>query len=251
METPFIYIANWKMNKSFQDALDFCTEYKDQLHKLTQKKATTVILCPSFPALFPMIQQLEKTGIYVGAQNCSQYQNGAFTGQVDALSLAQTGCSYCIIGHSEQRRMFQESNDTIAEKMVRILENNMTPIICIGETKEQFENKETYHILEAQLESICQKLTQYTNTSCLIAYEPVWSIGTGIIPQMDYLQEVFAWLNSHIKEYAPQANFHTIYGGSVMQENIAELKLIPHIDGFLIGGASLDFQKLQNIVEYT
>ncbi|HRN78382.1 MAG TPA: triose-phosphate isomerase [Candidatus Dependentiae bacterium] len=249
MAQQFTYIANWKMQKSFHDAVDFCITHKTQLQELAQEAA--LILCPTFPALFPTAQHMHDTGVYIGAQNCSQHQHGAFTGQVDALSLFQAGCTYCLVGHSEQRNLFGESNEVVADKMLRVLENNMTPIICIGETQEQFHHKETYHILEAQLESALQKLIAYQNSTFLIAYEPIWSIGTGIVPQIDYLNNLFSWLNQHIKTYAPTNPILLLYGGSVTDMNIRDLKQIPYVDGFLIGGASLDFKKLQNIVKYT
>jgi len=238
------------MNKPFQMAIDFCIEYKNKLQQLQTHHNAPIILCPTYPALFPVAQQLEDTDIAVGAQDCSTHIQGAFTGQVDALSLQQAGCTYCIVGHSE-RRQSGDTNEMVAEKTMRILEQGMTPIICIGETKDQFENKETYHILEAQLQTVFQKLQKNRSYTCIIAYEPVWSIGTGVIPQPQYLLEVFAWLRAFIDEQVPYIKAKIVYGGSVDKTNISQLKKINHINGFLIGGASLDFQKLQNIVEYT
>ncbi len=161
-----------------------------------------------------------------------------------AQSLKEVGCTYCIVGHSEIRRDLQETGADIAQKVERILEQDMQPIICIGESKQEYEAQETFTVLGKQLKLILPILKQSSAPIC-IAYEPIWSIGTGIIPEAPYLQKVFDWLSTTTKN---NPYIRLLYGGSVNDTNAAQLLTLAHVDGFLIGGASLDFQKFQKIV---
>src|SRR5438477_12817571 len=123
------------MNMHAHEAVRFCTENYDELLNLSKNTNNSIVLCPSYVALFPVTQILQKTAIHIGAQDCSSYSNGAYTGEISAQSLAEVGCSYCIIGHSERRTLFNETHDTVAQKLTQLLNNNIKPIICIGETK--------------------------------------------------------------------------------------------------------------------
>lgn len=240
-----IYIANWKMNMSMHDAMAFCQNNRDALAKLTEE--ATIVLCPSFPAIIPMVIEFEHAdvGIAIGAQNCSWHKSGAYTGEVSAQMLDEAGCLYCIVGHSERRTHFGETNEMVAQKVGQLLESNIEPIICIGESKTDYEQGNTFTTLEAQLGPIRTELKKHTlKTPICIAYEPVWSIGTGITPDNTYIKEVFSW----IKDYLEPINAHLIYGGSVTPQNAPILKKVAYLEGFLIGGASLDFQKFKNIV---
>jgi triosephosphate isomerase (TIM) len=234
----YVYIANWKMNLSFQQSINFCTVNSDALQQL----ATTadIILCPSFDALAPVTQILKHTDIAIGAQNCSEHKSGAYTGEVSAQSLAEIGAKYCIVGHSEQRMYHHETTENIIKKIELLCINNITPIICIGETQQEFETNQTFTVLTEQLKPIL-------NVTCppklVIAYEPIWSIGTGIIPEQKQLIAVFEWLAQQV-----HTSTQLLYGGSVNQDNIAELKKLPPINGFLIGGASADFEQLKKII---
>lgn len=253
MNYPFLYIANWKINSSFEQSLTFCTSNKAALLQLSMHPDTQLVLCPSFPALHPMAQLFKNSLISVGAQNCSEHIQGPYTGQVDALSLAQAGCTYCIIGHSESRAYCHETNEQIGRKITCLLEQNIMPIVCIGETKGDYEQGRTFVLLEEQLLPICEAFTRkaHMDNTYLIAYEPIWAVGTGITPSIEYITKVFSWVREYCTEYLPDTTIRLLYGGSVNENNAAELKKISGINGFLIGGASLDFQKLQKIVVCT
>ncbi len=247
-QKKFVYVANWKMKMSFDKALAFCTDNKNELIQLT-KSNNRIILCPEYPALYPMVKTLLNTNVQIGAQNCSQFNTGAYTGQVSAQTLQQVGCSYCIVGHSECRSN-GESNTAVACKVIRVLKHTMQPIICVGENKQEYENKKTKMVIEQQLTPVIEYIqnAEFQNKDLYFAYEPVWSIGTGLIASPEYLATIFAWIRSLLSEKLPTAQIAYLYGGSVNADNITQFKEISEIDGFLIGGASLDFQKLQKIV---
>jgi len=233
---PFIYAANWKMQLSFSQAISYAEKNSHAFAELTTHG--TIIVFPSFDALYPITQQFEQTHVATGAQNCSAYASGAYTGQVQAQSLNDIGCSYCIIGHSEQRTACQKRNQVIAEQAEQLIQVGIIPIICIGETKEQRDNKQTKEILTKQLAPLNEIKKSH---NIIIAYEPIWAIGTGTIPESRELTETISWITE-------QNNMPVLYGGSVNEENASTLKAIPEVAGFLIGGASLDFQKFKKIV---
>lgn len=243
-----IIIANWKMNLSFNQTKQWCLDARESCIEIQKKTQSTLILCPSFDALSMTSGIFKDTPIKIGAQDCSAYLAGAHTGEVSALSLAQLGCTYTLIGHSERRTAYNESNEHIPLKASRLLENSITPILCIGETKEHYTKKITHEALEEQIKPILQLYAQAPYQRLLIAYEPVWAIGTGSVPEADYLKKVFSWLHDQCKQTVPGINVSLLYGGSVDEKNIESLSNIDEIDGFLIGGASLDFQKFNNIV---
>jgi len=244
----YLFVGNWKMNMHFEKAINFVKDNINELTALGNNKNKSIILCPSFVALPGLIDLLQKTNVGVGAQNCSQHNKGAYTGEVSAQSLAELGCQYCIVGHSEQRKYFTETNEMVAQKVVQLCEHNIQPIICIGETKEEFESKQVYEVLTKQLTPVLKALKTFKTLPIIIAYEPVWSIGTGIIPEYSYLEQIFIWISEHIKKQLPDAKLQLLYGGSVNEHNITNLKQILYINGFLIGGASTDFQKLKKMV---
>jgi|SRR5579872_2777909 len=246
---PFLYIANWKMNLRHNAATAWVQTNHTHLKSLASGEKK-IILCPSFDALAPIAHLVKNSPIALGAQNVSRHRDGAFTGEVSAQSLADLGCTYCIVGHSERRQHHHENDLNVAAKVERLLEVGITPIICIGETKEQHQAGETKHVLEKQLDFVVDVLNQMSGLKpkICIAYEPVWSIGTGQIPDANALIDTFTWLTTLIKDECPETQAQLIYGGSVNAENAAQLKEIDTIQGFLIGSASLDFQKFKNIV---
>lgn len=242
-----IYIANWKMQKTFNQAIEFVQSNKNRLIQLLKNNDKEIVLAPSFPALHAIAQLLSDSRLKIAAQDCSSHALGAFTGAVDAVSLQQVGCTYCIVGHSERRILFNETSEQIAQKLKQVLQAQLTPIICIGETLEQYKNQQTISVLYAQFLPIFAVLEEYVIQSPVyIAYEPVWSIGTGLVPDKDYLCVVF----NQIQQWCKQLNLncYLIYGGSVNPSNIHELKKIVLIDGFLIGGASLIMESLEKII---
>lgn len=233
-----LFAANWKMAKDFSQSIEYCTKNKKQLDTLSHTSNAQLVICPSFPALFPIINLLQKTSIAIGAQTCSPYESGPFTGQVSAQSLKEVGCTFCIVGHSEQRAI-GASDQIVAQQIKQLLSHQIEPIICIGEDHMVYEDGNTIPFLEAQLKAIEPALK--SNIPLTIAYEPLWAIGTGNTPSVTALTTIFAWLSQ-------KTNHRLIYGGSVSPENAATLSAIVHLDGFLIGSASLDFQNFEKIV---
>lgn len=248
--SEFIYVANWKMNFTCTQASSFVTSHYADL--VTLATTNTLILCPSYEALYPIAQHINKSLIKLGAQNCSPHHSGAYTGQVSAESLRDIGCTYCIVGHSEQRLYCHIADDdaTIAAQVEQLILNKIIPIICIGETEQEYKAGTTQQVLGQQLDLITDVLNRYNQNSgpVYIAYEPIWSIGTGIVPEISYLKDVFSWLNTLCAELTTQVDYRFLYGGSVNEDNAATLKVVPHVGGLLMGNASLDFKKIKNIV---
>lgn len=230
-----IFIANWKMNFTTQQALAFCQDNLEELKKIENK----LVVCPSFPALTVVHQALQSTEVAIGAQTVSEHQKGAFTGQVCAQDLLQSGCSYVLVGHSEERAATCMNNEIFAQKALRVLEAGMIPVICIGESKEIKEAGKTQEFLEEQLLPIKRTLK---GAPVYIAYEPIWAIGTDVTPQIEELSQLYDALKTFMQGCA------FFYGGSVNEKTIGKLNKVEHICGYLIGGASLDFQLLKKIV---
>jgi triosephosphate isomerase len=243
-----MYVANWKMNFSFNQSTNFCTNNNNALQKLAS--TDDIVVCPSFDALAPINNLLKNTDIMIGAQNCSEYALGAYTGEVSALSLAEIGVNYCIVGHSERRIHYGETTEQIVKKIYLLYAANIIPIICIGETHNDFIEKKTVTVLEQQLQPILAAITQQEQKKnhIIIAYEPVWAIGTNIIPEQEQLIDVFTQITNLVHAHLPNHTIQLLYGGSVNQNNSAQLKKIPHINGFLIGGASTQFDQFKNII---
>ena len=244
MPKAMIYAANWKMNLPFTQAVAFVQQNYIELAQCAEHN--NIILCPAAPVIHTLSSMLKDTNVALAGQNCSAHKAGAFTGQIAATDLAAAGTTYCIVGHSECRRDSNESSTLVADKAGKVLDAGMTPIICVGETADEFKNNKTIATLDAQLDPLLSLLA--TNQKpILIAYEPVWAIGTGNVPTEKILAQCFSYLaqktihlNSHIA---------LLYGGSVTSKNVSLLKQIPFLGGFLIGGASLDFQEFKKIVE--
>ena len=253
MKKQFLFIANWKMNLNVDEQIDYASSNYDNFSKLTDKEGYSIVICPSLVSLYPLTKIFKNTKIYVGAQDCSNHNKGAFTGQVSAESLNCIECKYCIIGHSERRKENHETNIEIAEKFTQLINYSISPVLCIGETLNDHENGKTIDVLKKQLDEIENMLkinpTIPKYLPICIAYEPVWAIGTGKIPELDHLETIFAWLFKQTQELSPSIKWKLLYGGSIKSENIVQLKKIQNLDGFLIGGASLDFQEFEKIVK--
>lgn len=248
MDQKKYFIANWKMNCTPHAACELAQTYCDQSNALQTEQAT-IIICPSFDALAVCAHIVAQSPIKVGAQAVSPFPLGAHTGQIAAESLAEIGCTYAIIGHSERRQECHETSEQVASQVKELITHGITPIICIGETEQEFKTGNSKSILEAQLEPILRVLkTASKPKPIIIAYEPIFAIGTGIVPDSGYLKTIFEWLDTHLKNNLPDQACTLIYGGSVSNTTIKLFKSVTEIQGFLIGSASLDFQKFQKIV---
>lgn len=245
---PFFYIANWKMSQSLVGAQEFVHALINDSMFTSLPVTTKIVLCPSFPLLGFLAPELKDTPIALGAQTCSPHASGAYTGQASASTLAEAGCTYCLIGHSERRLLRGETDEQIVGQYNQLVNNNLTPIVCIGETEKEHAAGDTLIILEQQLTLLIKAYQENSARTLLIAYEPVWAIGTGKTPTNDEIAAIFVWLKNHLKNNLANATTFLIYGGSVDETNSAAIKKIAHIDGLLVGSASLTFKKFKNIV---
>lgn len=230
-----LIVANWKMNLSPLEARDLVVSLADRVQNIS----STLCICPSFPYLSLVQGRLMSTSFYLGAQDCSLYDNGAHTGDVSARMLKELGCSFVITGHSERRTDHQESNAVVREKAERVHEQGMTAIICVGESRSQRESGKALESIEEQLSGSLPSRPTFENT--VIAYEPVWAIGTGHVPTLEEIQEVHAFIRTFLKNFSSGAErCRLLYGGSVKAENAREILALDDINGVLVGGASLD-----------
>ena len=236
------FIANWKMFGGL-NSLNSLHKVMKFFKTFKKKRIVKVIYCPPNTLIRPMTKKLKNSKIEVGAQNCHEkLEYGAFTGSVNSKMLKSVGARYVIIGHSEVRKA-GENNKLINLKIKNSLSSGLKVIFCIGETLKEKRKKLTKKVLNQQIVSGLKKIKKSKNI--LIAYEPVWAIGTGIIPKQKELFETIAFIKKKIK------NLKVLYGGSVNSDNINQLKLIENIDGFLIGGASQDHKKFIDIIKKT
>ena len=246
-----IIAGNWKMNKSLEEAVEFVKEVQDKL-----PDASVVESVIGAPALFlpTMIQTRTNDQLVIAAQNCYTEDAGAFTGEISPKSLAEVGVQYVIIGHSERREYFNESNQFINEKAKAIFRNGMLPIICCGESLEQRESGETEPWIKEQITEALAGLNADQVKQLVIAYEPIWAIGTGKSSSAELANETCGFIRSVVGELYSQdvANAVRIqYGGSVKPDNIAQYLSEEHIDGALVGGASLEPTSFIQLLEAT
>ena len=211
-------------------------EFKSYLEKLEKIDYSELILCPTFINL-----ALAGDKIELGAQDVSPYDDGAHTGEISAMQLKTLGVKYSLVGHSERREF--ESEEELFSEIKKLFENNMIPILCVGESKEERESNKVEEVLDKELYNVINNLSREEQEKLIIAYEPVWSIGTGVIPTNDEIREVLRY----IKNLLP--NTKVLYGGSANEENIDTLKEIEEIDGYLLGGISLDIDRLQALLD--
>lgn len=223
-------------NKSNLNKQEFI-KYQEDLNTVTAK--STLILCAS-----PLnIANFNLTNCYLGSQNVSKDLTGAHTGEVAASQLKSYDVKYCIVGHSERRSDQQETNAEIAEKIKQLYAEGIIPILCVGESKEEREENKVKQVIEEEIVAATNDLTCEQKEKLIVAYEPIWSIGTGLIPTNDQITEVFEF----IKELLPTTK--VLYGGSANEKNIDDLKLCPSIDGYLLGGLSLKPDLLKIFLE--
>ena len=236
-------VANWKMNFTISDIKLFMSEWKN---KSLNNSQIETIFCPSFTELNTTAELLYNSSSKVGAQNVSYKSKGAFTGEVSCRMLKELGCEWVIVGHSERRSIFGETDDVIQKKLDKIISEGMYPILCIGESKEEREAGNTQEILSHQLSIACKNIDG-TDTF-IIAYEPIWAIGTGITATIDMIYETHQDIRNILNDNNFNGeNISILYGGSVTDGNASELSAINDVDGFLIGGASLDVDNFYSI----
>jgi triosephosphate isomerase (TIM) len=245
----FIIAGNWKMNKSFQEAEEFFLDLVDVLDE-KELDNVEVVVCPPAVYLEMATDIAVEKSFSIGAQNCSQFENGAYTGEISTSMLNSMEMDYCIIGHSERRQYFGETDDSVNIKLKKLHEDDILPIVCIGETLEQREANVTKDVIVKQLSGALKDVVIADNV--VIAYEPIWAIGTGKTASPDQAQEIHALIRNWVKENYDgdiALKLHILYGGSMKPENIEELLNQPDIDGGLIGGAALDIAKFSSMIE--
>ncbi len=230
--------ANWKMNGSLESIRHLI---KALTQGISNETPTEVVVCPSFVYLSELSEQLNKTNIKLGAQNVSHLEVGAYTGEVSASMLNDYDCEYVIVGHSERRMLYQETDERVAEKFCAIQSKNMTPILCVGELLEERESANTEKVIARQLDAVIDKVTIDAFVNTVIAYEPVWAIGTGKTATPEQAQEVHQFIRLRLarRNKSIAENIRIVYGGSVKADNANQLFEMADIDGGLIGGASL------------
>ncbi len=247
-----IVAGNWKMNLTLEEAITLSKELI-QAEMAASPKHVQLILCPPFPFLSGVLSTIDGSkGFALGAQNCATEASGAFTGEVAAKMLKSVGASYVILGHSERRAMYHESDEVIVKKLNQVLSNGLQPIFCCGETLAERESNKHFEIIKNQLSNALFQLNQTEFEKVIIAYEPVWAIGTGVTASAAQAQEMHQFIRSVLAEKfgtAAAENCSLLYGGSCNAANAKELFSNADVDGGLIGGASLkakDFLTIAN-----
>jgi triosephosphate isomerase len=246
-----IIAGNWKMNKTFDEGMALVSEISNMI-KSEYHGSAEVVIIPPFTHINAISRMLADSSIKTGAQNCSNHASGAYTGEVSAAMIKSCGAQYVIIGHSERRQYFNEHNDWLARKVDAALNEQLTVIYCCGETLEERESGKYNQVIEKQISEGLFHLNALQFAHVVIAYEPVWAIGTGKTASTEQAQEVHAFIRSLIaaKYGSSVADNATIqYGGSVKPDNAAELFSAPDIDGALVGGAALQSRSFTDIVK--
>ncbi len=245
-----IVAGNWKMNKTLQEGVALANDLKELLAGQTPN--CEVIIGTPFIHLATVAELVKDSVIKVSAENCADKAAGAYTGEVSAAMVASTGAEYCILGHSERRMYYGETYEILKEKTLLALANNLKPIFCIGELKEEREANKQNEVVKAQLEGSVFNLSAEEFGKVVLAYEPVWAIGTGLTATSDQAEEIHAYIRSLIAEkYGNEVAENTtiLYGGSCKGSNAKELFSKPNVDGGLIGGASLKAADFKEIID--
>ena len=229
-----IFIANWKLNGNSSFLKDYCEKIKINSNNCT-------IICP--PSIYLKSNKVNNENLFFGAQDVSYFKDGAYTGELSASMLKDNNIAFCLVGHSERRQYFAEKNNNVNIKSSNLIEENIIPVICIGETLEEKERNLTEEILYTQIKDSIPETAN--NKNSLIAYEPVWAIGTGLTPTLDEINQVHQLIKNFDDKFK---NFKVLYGGSVKSSNSKEINQLNHVDGCLIGGASLKVDEFNIII---
>ncbi|KXB98350.1 MAG: hypothetical protein AA908_02860 [Chlorobi bacterium NICIL-2] len=245
MTTPIV-VGNWKMNTTAEQARQLAEQICSQVTERALDTRTTVVLCPPFVNLSAVGEVIGDRQIALGAQNCWSEPYGAFTGEISAAMLRAVGCRYVIVGHSERRTIFREDDQLIVRKLERVWEEELVPILCIGETLAERQLHQTWDVLSRQLALVSAHSSRTRAWIC--AYEPVWAIGTGIAASAEEIEQAHAYLRSFLDAHGCH-HVPLLYGGSVTEENAASIATIAHVDGVLVGGASLVAERFLRIIQ--
>ena len=233
-----IIVANWKLNGSN----DFLEAYFEELDSKNLRLNVCGVICPPTAYIQNCFSKLHS--LYLGAQDCSKFKEGAYTGEISASMLKENNCNFCIVGHSERRQVFKENNEDIKIKASQLLDEKIIPIICIGETLEQKKMHKTHEVLKEQV--INSLPPNSSKESVVIAYEPIWAIGTGMTPTLDEINNIHKYLKKDIKEIE---GYKLLYGGSVNPKNASDIMNLEYVDGVLVGGASLKADQFSQILK--
>jgi triosephosphate isomerase len=248
MRQPLI-AGNWKMFKTVQETVFYMKELRGLVHHVHDVE---VVIAPPFTSLHAAAETVRNSNIGIAAQDVYWEREGAFTGEVSATMLREAGAHYVLIGHSERRTLFGETDLTVNRKLAAALGAGLTPIVCIGETLDQREASQTLDVLDQQLRQGFDDVTAAAVADLVIAYEPVWAIGTGRNATPEQAQEAHAHIRTRLRQWfgaEAAERCHVLYGGSVKPDNIAALITQPDVDGALVGGASLDVRAFSEIVQ--
>lgn len=260
----YLIAGNWKMNTTPDEARELAIELSGRINAntaLVTSEHVEVLVCPPFVNISAVSAVFKESKVLVGAQNCHYEEKGAFTGEISATMLKALGCTHVIVGHSERRAIFKETDEDVAKKVNQVLKHQLIPILCVGETEKEREDGETEDVIGRQLRAVLKNLgalavspagTDFTLSKTLVlAYEPVWAIGTGKSATPEMAQEVHAFIRSVLKEtFGNKAgDILILYGGSVTADNAAELLKEKDINGALVGGASLKAEAFVKIIE--
>jgi len=240
--------GNWKMNKTVSEARDFAVRFLDMVKDITE---VDILICAPFTNLPVLKMELEESIVHLGAQNMHYETKGAFTGEISPLMLKELACTYVIIGHSERREYFKEDDELIAKKVKAALDHGITPILCVGENLALREAGKAQDFVQEQVKKDLGHLSPAELSRTVIAYEPIWAIGTGKTALAQDAQEMCLAIRNTVAAMAGQAaqEMRILYGGSVKSGNIAEFMAQPDIDGGLVGGSSLDVQEFTQLIQ--
>jgi len=243
-----IIAGNWKMYKTISEAIELTNGLKRSLYDITDVE---IVVCTPFTCLDAVSELIAESNIKLGAQNMYWQEQGAFTGEISPLMLKDLGCKYVIIGHSERRQYFSETNETVNKKVKASLTHNLTPIVCVGEKLEERKAEKTFDVVRGHIINGLKDIPKEQLSRVVIAYEPVWAIGTGLTAKPEQAQEVHGFIRQLLSEISDNETAQNItiqYGGSVKPENTKELIKQKDIDGALVGGASLKTETFAEIV---
>jgi len=248
MRKPII-AGNWKMNKTIKEAVEFVNEIKGQV----TDTEVEVVLCAPATMLKDMKEAAKGTNVKVGAQNMHFEESGAFTGEIAPAMLKEIDVDYVIIGHSERRQYFAETNETVNKKVLKALEVEITPIMCCGETLEERESGKMEEVIKTQIVAGLKDVTAANISEMVIAYEPIWAIGTGVTASSEQANDAVAFIRTLVKELYTEEVSESIqiqYGGSVKPANVEEIMNQSDIDGALVGGAALKADSFMELVNF-